>query len=142
MLFQLAQQNVGASADTGAGGAVGGIIGLAIAVVIIVAMWQLFSRAGRPGWASIIPIYNTIVLLQITGKSGWWILGFMVPFLNFFVLIRMMINLAQVFGKGVGFGLGVLFLPFIFIPILAFSGAPYVGPGSGGPRPVLAPASA
>ncbi len=119
-------QSSGSSAAAGAFG-LSSLISLVIAIVEVAAVWRLFSRAGQHGWAAIIPIYNTVVMLHVTGKSGWWLLGFFVPLLNFFVYCRMMVNMAQVFGKGVGFGIGNIFLPFIFLPILAFTDSPYVG---------------
>jgi hypothetical protein len=67
-------------------------------------------------------------MLQITGRSGWWLLGLLVPFLNIFVAIRLVFDLAKVFGRGVGFGFGLLFLFPIFVMILAFGDAVYVGP--------------
>jgi hypothetical protein len=118
-----------ASADAGSSSIIGTVIYLAIVVVMIVAIWKLFEKAGKPGWAALIPIYNTITLLNITGKSGWWILGMLVPFLNIYVYIRLVFNLASVFGRGIGFGFGLLFLFPIFLLILAFGNAQYVGPG-------------
>lgn len=125
-----------ATANSGSalGGAIGTVLWLAITIVLIVAAWRLFEKAGRPGWASLIPIYNTIVMLQITGQSGWWILGLFVPFLNFFVIIRLIFNLATVFGRSVAFGFGLLFLAPIFLCILAFGDARYVGFDGGGAR--------
>lgn len=116
------------SGDVGIG-IVGTIVWLAVVVVMLVAAWKVFAKAGRPGWASLIPIYNSITMLQITGRSGWWILGLCVPFLNIFVAIRLVFELAKVFGRGVGFGFGLLFLFPIFVLILAFGDAQYVGPG-------------
>ena len=46
---------------------------LAIIVVLIAAQWKIFAKAGKPGWACIVPIYSTIVLLEIVGKPLWWI---------------------------------------------------------------------
>jgi hypothetical protein len=122
------------------------VVWLVLTVALVVAVWKIFVKAGQPGWASLIPLYNTIVLLRITGKSGWWVLGLMVPFLNFFVLVRLVFNLATVFGRGMGFGFGLLFLSPIFILILAFGDAQYVGlkgshtppvaPGGFAPAPV------
>src|ERR1700674_1388919 len=95
---------------TAAGGGIFSIIWLVVVVAMIAAMWKIFTKAGQPGWAAIIPLYNYIVLFRITGKSAWWILGLMVPFLNFYVAIRLVFNLASVFGRGIGFGFGLLFL--------------------------------
>jgi len=88
-----------------------------------------FTKAGKPGWASIIPIYNAIVLLEIAGKPIWWIVLLFIPLVNFIVIIIVVIDLAKNFGKGTGFGLGLAFLPFIFYPILGFGDAKYRGTG-------------
>lgn len=106
------------------------LIWLALTVLLIVAQWRIFSKAGQPGWASLIPIYNMVKWLQITGRSGWWVLAFCVPLLNIFVAIRLVFNLAAAFGRGVGFGFGLLLLSPIFLCILAFGHSHYVGRGA------------
>ncbi len=126
-MILLAAQQSGSSADP-TGALIGSVFSIVVPIFMIVAMWKLIAKAGRPGWASIVPIYNFVVMMQITGKSAWWILGMFVPFLNLYVYCRMMVNMAQVFGRGVGFGIGNIFLPFIFLPILAFGGATYQNP--------------
>jgi Family of unknown function (DUF5684) len=93
-------------------------------------MWKVYEKAGKPGWAAIVPIYNTIVLLQIGGKPVWWILLFLVPLVNIVIAIIMHIGVARGFGKGVGFGWGLALLGFIFFPILAWGDAEYQGPPS------------
>ena len=108
----------------GAGGAIVMIIWLAI-VVVIAGLWQTFSKAGKPGWGAIIPIYNVVLLLEIAGRPIWWIILFLIPFVNFVVAIVVAIDVAKNFGKGVGFGLGLAFLGFIFYPILGFGSARY-----------------
>jgi Family of unknown function (DUF5684) len=112
-----------AAEGSAAGGAVGGIIGLAIGVLMVASMWKLFVKAGEPGWAAIIPIYNIITLLKIAGKPIWWIILFIVPVVNFVIEILLFIAVAKRFGKGAGFGLGLLFLAPIFWPLLAFGDA-------------------
>ena len=107
--------------------AVSGIVGLVIAVIGIASMWKLFTKAGQPGWASIIPIYNLYVLCKISGKPGWWLLLCIIPFVNFVIVILLFLGLAKNFGKGAGFGIGLVFLGFIFLPILAFGDARYQG---------------
>ena len=109
-------------------GIVGMLIGLAFIVLMIASAWKIYTKAGQPGWAAIIPIYNVIVLLKIIGKPWWWILGFLIPFVNFIVMILMAVGLAKVFGKGTGFAIGLILLSFIFYPILAFGDATYTAP--------------
>jgi hypothetical protein len=144
MNMVIAQATVSTSGDAGGGSIIFSIIWLAVVVAMLVAMWKVFVKAGQPGWACLIPIYNYVVLFRITGKSPWWILGMLVPFLNIFVGIRLIFNLASVFGRGIGFGFGLLFLFPIFIMILAFGEGEYVGPGghpaTAPPAPGFAPA--
>ena len=123
ILTILAQSDDGAAA----GGGVGSIVGLLVAVLVIAGMWKVFTKAGKPGWAAIIPIYNMITLLQIAGKPVWWFLLFFIPIVNIVLAVMVMIGIAKAFGKGTGFALGLLFLSPIFIPILGFSDAQYTG---------------
>lgn len=108
--------------------AVGIIIYLVIIVLMIASMWTIFSKAGKPGWASIVPIYNLIVLLEVVGKPWWWLLLMLIPIVNIIILIIVWHNLSLSFGKGGGFTVGLILLGIIFLPILAFSDATYVGP--------------
>lgn len=114
--------------DGGGIGIIGGLISLAFIVLMIASAWKVFTKAGQPGWAAIIPIYNFIVMLKIIGKPWWWILGFLIPVVNFIVMILVALNLAKVFGKGTGFAIGLILLGFIFYPILAFGDATYTAP--------------
>lgn len=127
--FLMLQESEGGGGEGGAASAVGGVVGvvvgLAIAVIIILAMWKIFTKAGEPGWASIIPIYNLIVLLKIVGRPAWWFILCLIPFVNFIVLIIVNIDLARKFGKGAGFGFGLFILGIIFYPILAFGDSTY-----------------
>lgn len=111
----------------GAAAGVFGLVYLAFIVLIIVSLWKIFTKAGEPGWAAIVPIYNAIVLLKIAGKPWWWLLLFIIPFVNLVIGILVMISLAKNFGKGGGFGVGLALLGFIFFPILAFGDARYQG---------------
>jgi len=106
-----------------------GLIELAVLVLLIVSFWKIFQKAGKPGWASIIPIYNIIVQLEIVGKPWWWIFLLFIPVVNIVIGIIIVHNLSKSFGQGVGFTLGLLFLGVIFYPILAFGDYKYVGPG-------------
>jgi hypothetical protein len=111
----------------GAGAAMGviGFVYLAILLLAIIALWKIFTKAGKPGWAAIIPIYNIIVLLEIAGKPAWWVILMLVPFVNIIVAFIVAIAVAKNFGKGTGFGIGLALLGFIFGPILAFGDAQY-----------------
>ena len=101
---------------------------LALAVVIIIAQWKIYEKAGKPGWACIIPIYNTLVLLEIVGKPWWWILLMLIPVVNFIFVIWMTNLLSKSFGKDEGFTVGLLLLSIVFYPILGFGSAKYQGP--------------
>ena len=110
---------------------VGVIFGLLVTVVMIVALWKIFTKAGQPGWACLIPIYNIYILCKIVGRPGWWVILMLIPFVNFIIGIIVCIDLAKSFGNGVGFGLGLAFLGIIFFPILGFSSSQYQGPVAG-----------
>jgi len=101
---------------------------LAIAGFFIYVGWQLFEKADQPGWAAIIPIYNIIVTLRIIGRPWWWLLLMLIPIVQIYPLIMIPIDLAKSFGKGTGFGVGLLLLGVIFYPILALGDAEYQGP--------------
>lgn len=103
------------------------LLWLAVMVLMIASQWKVFTKAGQPGWACIVPIYNGIVMLKIAGKPIWWILLFFIPIVGIIVGIMVIIAMAKAFGKGAGFGIGMLFLPYIFFPILGFGDAKYVG---------------
>ena len=106
------------------------IIELVLVVLIIAGMWATFSKAGKPGWAAIIPIYNTLVLLQVAGRPWWWILLLLIPIVNIVLLFIVYYDVSKSFGHGAGFMLGLVFLPFIFWPILGFGGSRYMGPAA------------
>ena len=117
------------------GGLFGALFGLVIAgiafvilAVIVASMWRIFTKAGEPGWMALVPILNTLVLLRITGKPVWWIVLFLIPGVNAIAAILLTISLAQAFGQGVGFAIGMLFLPIIFYPMLAFGASSYQRP--------------
>ena len=104
---------------------VSSIVLLAITVILIASMWKVFTKAGQPGWAAIIPIYNAVVLLRIAGKPVWWVFLLLVPLINVVIIFIVYISLAKNFGKAAGFGVGLVLLSFIFFPILAFGSARY-----------------
>jgi hypothetical protein len=98
---------------------------LAMIVVVVAGVWKVFTKAGQPGWAAIIPIYNTYVLVVEIAKKDmvWFLLSLFIPFA---VIIPLM-DMAEKFGKDRMYGLGLAFLPFIFFPMLGFGDAQYRG---------------
>ena len=105
------------------------LVYLAIVVFMIASVWKVFTKAGKPGWAILIPIYNILIMLEIAGKPWWWLLLIMfVPFANIILAIWMVNLIALGFGKTSGFTVGLLLLPIIFWPILGFGSAKYKGP--------------
>jgi hypothetical protein len=105
--------------------AIGFLLYLGIVVLVIAGVWKVFTKAGQPGWAAIIPIYNLYILTKIAGKPGWWLLLFFIPLVNFVIAILLAIDVAKAFGKGTGFGIGLALLGIIFYPILGFGDAQY-----------------
>jgi hypothetical protein len=115
----------------GAGiGIFGGLLYFGIIILYIVGMWKIFEKAGKPGWAAIIPIYNLIILLEIIGKPTIWILWFIIPCVNIVFFIWATNLLAKSFGKTEGFTVGLILLPFVFYPMLGFGDARYLGPSA------------
>lgn len=98
---------------------------IAIIVFLIAAMWKVFVKAGQPGWAAIVPIYNIYIMLQIAGRPGWWLLLMFVPFVSIVIGIIVSLDIARNFGKSTGFGIGLILLGPIFFPILGFGSATY-----------------
>lgn len=112
------------------GGAIIGIIYLAVLVAMIAAMWKIFTKANEPGWAAIIPIYNTVVMLKICGKPIWWLVLFLIPLVNVVAGILVAISLAKSFGKTAGYGIGFIIpvVNIVLICMLGFGDAKYMGP--------------
>jgi hypothetical protein len=108
-------------------GIVGWLFYIAVIVFMLITLWKVYVKAGKPGWASLIPFYNIIVMLEIVGKPWWYLLLMFIPVVNIVISIMVTLDTAKVFGKGSGFGIGLIFLPFIFYPILAFGEAKYQG---------------
>jgi hypothetical protein len=104
------------------------LFSLALTLVVIIGMWKVFEKAGQPGWGCIIPIFNLYCLVKIAGKEWWWLLLYLIPLVNIIISILVLVGVAQNFGKGGGFAVGLIFLPFIFFPILGFGDATF-GPG-------------
>ena len=106
------------------------LIAMALNIIVIIGQWKIFVKAGKPGWASIIPIYSTIVMLDIIKRPVWWIaLLLLVPGASLVLGIMMAMDLAQCFGKSQGWGVGMLWLlSFIGYPMLGFGKDTYTAP--------------
>lgn len=118
--------DLGSSSGTGS---LGGLFLMSsiLSLVMIVSQWKVFTKAGKPGWASIVPVYNMIVMIQIADLSLVYLLLFFVPIANIYALFKIYIGIAHKFGKSTGFGVGLIFLTIIFMPMLAFGDAVYEG---------------
>jgi len=134
--YVLSQSNSpsgGGDGGSATGGAIVGLIQLGLVILAIAGLWKTFDKAGEPGWGAIIPFYNAYLLCKIAGRPGWWLLLLLIPFVNLIILIIVSIDIAKNFGQGVGFGIGLALLGFIFYPILGFGDAVY--------QPVTGPAA-
>lgn len=103
------------------------LVSMVVLVLAIVACWKIYTKAGEPGWASLVPFYSNYVLFKIVFGKGWLFLLLFIPIVNAIMIIILIFKLAQVFGHGVGFGFGLLFLSPIFLLILAFDSSEYEG---------------
>ncbi len=103
------------------------VIALLLIALMIVAMWILFKKAGKPGWAAVVPFYDQYTLYEITWGNGWRFLMLLIPIYNIVLAILTYIRLAKAFGKDEGYAVGLVFLPQVFVPMLAFGSAAYHG---------------
>ena len=101
------------------------VIIFGIILLVIIANWKIYEKANQPGWACIVPIYSTLVLLRIVGKPWWWLLLLIIPYIGLIWYIWTVNLLSKKFGKDEGFTIGLIFLPFIFYPILGFGNSKY-----------------
>lgn len=108
------------------------IIYIGLTVLLIAGLWKVFVKAGEEGWKAIIPIWNFLTVLKIVGREWWWILLMFIPIVNLVVWIIVALDLAKSFGRGTGFGIGLIVLPFIFTIILGFGSDQYQGPAGKG----------
>jgi uncharacterized membrane protein YhaH (DUF805 family) len=121
--LMLQQTDTSVNPTAAAGMGVFALVWLALVVLMIAALWKVFAKAGEPGWAAIIPIYNYVVLDRIAGRPTWWIILWL--FITPIPYIVVSFDLAKRFGKGAGFAIGLILLPFIFYPMLAWGDAKY-----------------
>jgi hypothetical protein len=130
-LVTLAQSN----SSNGGGGMVAMfmlLVQLAIMAVVIAGIWKVFTKAGHPGWAAIVPLYNLYIMTKIVGRPWWWMLLCFIPFLGIIPAIILMWDLARSFGKDALFTVGLVLLSPIFMCVLGFGRAQYQGPAAAG----------
>lgn len=109
------------------------LVYLGLIVLWLASMWKVFAKADQPGWAALVPIYNAYVMLKIGDNPGWYLLLMLVPLVNLYAFGKMYVGIARAFDKGIGWGVGLWFLPFVFFPLLGFGDATYHGgPGDSG----------
>jgi len=109
----------------GSGGSVELLVVILFTLVVAAGFWKTFEKAGQPGWAAIIPIYNFYILIKISGNAWWWLVLFFVPVANFVAVAKISIDVAGKFDKGFLFGIGLMFLSFVFYPVLGFGDSRY-----------------
>jgi hypothetical protein len=142
--FMTTQTYSGTSSTTLSGGEVAafflivGVVVLLVMIPYVVGLWKVLGKAGRPGWGAIVPVYNNWLIIEIVGRPLWWLALLFVPYASFVILVILMVDLAKSFGKSAGFGVGLALLGPVFMPILGFGSATYLGPSvvqptSGGP---------
>ena len=101
---------------------------LIVCVIMLIAVWKIFTKAGEAGWKCLIPFYNTYTQVKIVDGNGWKFLLLLIPVVHFVYSIMLTVRMAKSFGKGGGFAVGLIFLAPIFFLILAFGSAQYIGP--------------
>ena len=125
-MVSLLTQN--SSSGGAAGGAIFFVFYIGFIVLILASMWKIFAKMTQPGWYGIIPIFNYCVIAKQAGKDWWWGLLPLVPCIGIIFLIILLNELSKLFGKGIGYTVGLIILPVIFLPMLAFGSAEYQGP--------------
>ena len=103
---------------------------IAAIVAFIAGLWMVFTKAGEDGWKAIIPIWNVLILLKIVGREWWWIILMLIPIVGFIVWIIVALDLAKSYGRGTGFGIGLIIFPYIWTIILGFGSDTYKGPAA------------
>lgn len=102
---------------------IGGVVLLVVSIILIISLWKIFKKGNEKGYKAIIPFYNILTLMKIVGMNRVLFILFFIPIVNVFFFAYLSVTLANRFRKGAFFALGLLFLPFLFYPILAFGKA-------------------
>ncbi len=103
---------------------------IAAIVAFVAGLWMVFTKAGEDGWKAIIPIWNVLILLKIVGREWWWIILMLIPIVGFIIWIIVALDLAKSYGRGTGFGIGLIIFPYIWTIILGFGSDTYKGPAA------------
>ncbi|MEI6822707.1 MAG: signal peptidase I [Bacteroidota bacterium] len=98
------------------------LLSLLFFILTIIGLWKMFEKAAYPGWVILIPFYNFYIWLKIIKKPLWWYIFIIIPFINVFTVMLMVVELVKCFKK---YGLGeqaisVLF-PFFYLPYIGFN---------------------
>lgn len=109
------------------------IIVLAILVAMLASLWKIYEKAGEEGWTSLVPFYNMWVWIHMVGRPAWFIILCFIPIANIYAACALINDVSKGFGKGIGYTLGIIFLPFIFLPLLGFGDAQWTKPRSSEP---------
>ncbi|WP_338791635.1 DUF5684 domain-containing protein [Bernardetia sp. Wsw4-3y2] len=107
------------------------LIVVLIQIFIYVCLWKIYEKAGKPGWTALVPIYNLVIMMEIINKPAIWVLYLFIPFYGIYIAIVSVVEFAKVFGKDTGFAIGLILLPIVFYPMLAFGDAQYQGTMAG-----------
>ena len=100
---------------------------IVISILIILGQWKAFKKANKPGWAAIVPIYNYIVMLEIAELPLWYLALYFIPIANIYAQVMTYIEFAKKYGESAGFAIGMMFLPYVFFPLLGFGNYKYTG---------------
>ena len=120
-----------------------GLIVLAISIFQIIGTWKIFKKAGQPGWAALIPIYNMYILCKVTGVNPYWVLilalsgllsfipiigSLAIAIVTIYATILIYVSLANSFGKDTGWVIGLVLLNPFFMFALGIGSSTYLGP--------------
>ena len=125
----LSQYGNGSSGGGSGAAAVLIIVYVVLFLLFFAGGWRIFTKAGQPGWAILIPFYNVYIMLKVAGRPGWWLLLFLIPLVNIVVALIVSTDIAKAFGQGAAFGIILIFLlGGLGYVILGFGNYRYLGP--------------
>ena len=101
------------------------LIPIPVVGVMIAGMWMTFVKAGQPGWWTVLPVFNLVGIIRVAGEPMRFLWFMLIPVVNIVLLVGLYLRLARFFGKGAWFGWGLVFLPFVFFPVVGFGKADY-----------------